>query len=142
MLFVETPEEAAAASAAGIDMLSIIDPLWTPAMPSPNSSTDCRSAPMTEWIDACGVDDVEAEDVMRFDHAGRTFAIYRSPEDEWFCTDGLCSHEQVHLSGGLNGMHDLCWPGHRGLWPDRVRYPRGFLSRLVPGQRCASNPSP
>ena len=32
MLFVETVEEAAAADAAGIDMLSIIDPLWTPAM--------------------------------------------------------------------------------------------------------------
>lgn len=32
MLFVETPEEAAAAAAAGIDILSIIDPLWTPEM--------------------------------------------------------------------------------------------------------------
>lgn len=32
MLFVDTPEEAAAASAAGIDMLSIIDPVWTPEM--------------------------------------------------------------------------------------------------------------
>jgi 3-methyl-2-oxobutanoate hydroxymethyltransferase len=32
MLFVDTLEEAAAASAAGIDMLSIIDPVWTPAM--------------------------------------------------------------------------------------------------------------
>lgn len=32
MLYVETPEEARAAAAAGIDILSIIDPLWTPAM--------------------------------------------------------------------------------------------------------------
>ncbi len=32
MLFVDTPDEAAAASAAGIDILSIIDPVWTPAM--------------------------------------------------------------------------------------------------------------
>lgn len=32
MLYVDTPEEATAASAAGIDMLSIIDPVWTPAM--------------------------------------------------------------------------------------------------------------
>lgn len=32
MLYVETPEEAAAAAAAGIDMLSIIAPLWTPEM--------------------------------------------------------------------------------------------------------------
>lgn len=32
MLFVETPDEAAAASSAGIDILSIIEPIWTPEM--------------------------------------------------------------------------------------------------------------
>ena len=32
MLFVDTPEEADAAARAGIDMLSIIDPVWTPEM--------------------------------------------------------------------------------------------------------------
>lgn len=32
MLFVDTPDEAAAAAIAGIDILSIIDPIWTPEM--------------------------------------------------------------------------------------------------------------
>ena len=32
MLFVDTADEAAAASAAGIDILSIIQPVWTPEM--------------------------------------------------------------------------------------------------------------
>ena len=32
MLFVDTPDEAAAAAAAGIDILSIIAPIWTPKM--------------------------------------------------------------------------------------------------------------
>lgn len=32
MLYVDTPDEAAAACDAGIDMLSIIDPAWTPEM--------------------------------------------------------------------------------------------------------------
>jgi 3-methyl-2-oxobutanoate hydroxymethyltransferase len=32
MLYVDTPDEARAAAEAGIDMLSIIDPVWTPEM--------------------------------------------------------------------------------------------------------------
>ncbi len=39
MLFVDTVDEAAAASAAGIDILSIIDPVWTPDMRS--AAGDC-----------------------------------------------------------------------------------------------------
>ena len=39
-----------------------------------------RGERMADWIDACAVDDVEEEDVVRFDHGGRTFAIYRSPK--------------------------------------------------------------
>ncbi len=46
-------------------------------------------------------DEIETEDVMRWDHGGRTYAIYRSPNDEFYATDGLCSHEHVHLAGGL-----------------------------------------
>ena len=53
------------------------------------------------WIEVCAVEDIDEEDVMRFDHQGRTFAVYRSPDDEFFATDGLCTHEQVHLADGL-----------------------------------------
>ena len=56
---------------------------------------------MAEWIEACAAGDVDEEDVIRFDHAGRTFAVYRSPDDEYFATDGLCTHEHVHLADGL-----------------------------------------
>ena len=31
MLFVETPDEAAAAAAAGIDILSIVEAFWSPS---------------------------------------------------------------------------------------------------------------
>jgi 3-phenylpropionate/trans-cinnamate dioxygenase ferredoxin subunit len=55
---------------------------------------------MAEWIDACAADALEPEDVIRFDHGSRTFAIYRSPEGEYFCTAGLCTHEKVHLADG------------------------------------------
>ena len=55
---------------------------------------------MSNWVEACSADDIDEEDVIRFDHGGRTFAIYRSPDDEFFATDGLCTHEQVHLPTG------------------------------------------
>ena len=32
---------------------------------------------MSNWVEACTSEDIDEEDVMRFDHDGRTFAIYR-----------------------------------------------------------------
>ena len=69
---------------------------------------------MSEWIEACGAEDIDEEDVIRFDHAGRTFAIYRSPDDDYFATDGLCTHEQLHLSGGLVMDDIIECPKHNG----------------------------
>jgi 3-phenylpropionate/trans-cinnamate dioxygenase ferredoxin component len=53
------------------------------------------------WVAACTADAIEREDVMRFDYGGRTFAIYRTADDRYFATDGLCTHEQAHLAEGL-----------------------------------------
>ena len=69
---------------------------------------------MSEWVEACNEDDVETEDVIRFDHSGRTFAIYRSPEDEYFATDGFCTHEKMHLADGLVMDDIIECPKHNG----------------------------
>jgi 3-phenylpropionate/trans-cinnamate dioxygenase ferredoxin subunit len=69
---------------------------------------------MAEWIEACGAGEVEAEDVIRFDHGGRTFAIYRSPDDEYFATDGFCTHENAHLADGLVMGDIIECPKHNG----------------------------
>ena len=69
---------------------------------------------MAEWIDACATGDVELEEVIRFDHGERTFAIYRSPEDEYFCTEGLCTHEKIHLCDGLVMDNTIECPKHNG----------------------------
>ena len=79
---------------------------------------------MANWIRACAVDDVEAEDLIRFDHGDRTFAIYRSPDDEYFCTDGLCTHEQVHLSDGLVMDYIIECPMHNGQFDYRTGEPK------------------
>lgn len=69
---------------------------------------------MSDWIEACTADDIDEEDVVRFDHAGRTFAIYRSPDDEFFATDGLCTHEHIHLADGLVMDDIIECPKHNG----------------------------
>lgn len=75
---------------------------------------------MTTYIDACGLDDIEQEGVRRFDHAGRSYAIYRSAQDEVFCTDGHCSHEAVHLADGLVMDYEIECPKHSGIFDIRT----------------------
>ena len=75
---------------------------------------------MAEWIEVCDTDDIDAEDVIRFDHGARTFAIYRSPDDNYFATDGLCTHEQVHLEDGLVMDDVVECPMHNGRFNYRT----------------------
>lgn len=84
---------------------------------------------MGNWIDACSIDDVDEEDLIRFDHGERTFAIYRSPDGEFFCTDGLCTHEQVHLESGLVMGYEIECPKHNAT--DQQPYLQGLLSTLI-----------
>lgn len=53
------------------------------------------------WVRACATDDIDTEDLIRFDHGSQTFVIIRSPDDTFHAMDGICSHERVHLCDGL-----------------------------------------
>jgi 3-phenylpropionate/trans-cinnamate dioxygenase ferredoxin subunit len=66
------------------------------------------------WVEACRAGDIELEDVIRFDHGQRTFAIYRTADDKYYATDGLCTHEKVHLAGGFVMDHVIECPKHNG----------------------------
>jgi 3-phenylpropionate/trans-cinnamate dioxygenase ferredoxin subunit len=80
---------------------------------------------MAQWINACAADDIEPEDVVRFDHDAMTYAIYRSPDDAYFATDGLCTHEKVHLAGGLV-MDDIVeCPKHNGRFNYKTGQAKG-----------------
>jgi 3-phenylpropionate/trans-cinnamate dioxygenase ferredoxin subunit len=68
------------------------------------------------WIDACATDDIDAEDVRRFDHGGRTFIIVRNHEDAYYCTDGMCAHEDVHLCDGLVVENTIECPKHSSIF--------------------------
>ena len=80
---------------------------------------------MPNWVDACAADDIEPEDVTRFDHAGRTFAIYRTEDDRYYATDGLCTHEKVHLAEGLVMGHIIECPKHNGRFDLRTGVAKG-----------------
>ena len=80
---------------------------------------------MTQWIDACSADDIDNEDVIRFDHGGKTYALYRSPDDKYFATDGLCTHEKVHLCDGLVMDNIIECPKHNGRFDYKTGAARG-----------------
>ncbi len=68
---------------------------------------------MTGWVRACLLSDIDEEDLIRWDHDGRVFAIYRTQQGI-FATDGLCSHQQQPLDEGIvTGMVIEC-PLHGG----------------------------
>ena len=66
------------------------------------------------WVEVCAEDDLDLEDVIRFDHQHRTFAIYRSKEGALFATDGICTHGNTHLADGLVKGKIVECPKHNG----------------------------
>ncbi|MBN8996460.1 MAG: Rieske 2Fe-2S domain-containing protein [Rhizobiales bacterium] len=77
------------------------------------------------WVEACGTDDVEPEDIIRFDHDGQSYAIYRSPDDEYFATSDICTHEHAHLSDGLVMDDVIECPKHNGRFNYKTGAPLG-----------------
>jgi 3-phenylpropionate/trans-cinnamate dioxygenase ferredoxin subunit len=73
---------------------------------------------MPQWIDVCPLDEIDDEDVRRFDHGGRTYAVYRY-DGRVYASDGLCTHEQIHLAGGLVMEHVIECPKHNGRFDIR-----------------------
>ncbi|MGR3343026.1 MAG: MocE family 2Fe-2S type ferredoxin [Paracoccaceae bacterium] len=75
---------------------------------------------MSTWVTACKFDDIDREDVARFDHGDKTYAIYRSADDEVFCTAGLCTHEAIHLADGLVMEYEIECPKHSSIFDYRT----------------------
>ena len=81
------------------------------AAPASGEGLSGGSGPMSEtWIDAGAADRISPEDVAPFEHQGRQYALYRTADDRYFATDGLCTHEQVELADGFVSGHDHRMP--------------------------------
>ena len=60
-------------------------------------------------------DNMEVEDILRFDHENKTFCIYML-EDGFYATDGICTHETVHLEDGIVMDNEVECPMHQGVF--------------------------
>jgi 3-phenylpropionate/trans-cinnamate dioxygenase ferredoxin subunit len=80
---------------------------------------------MPDWFEACRVDDVEDEDVIAVHHEGRAYAVYRSPDGEFFASDGVCTHEHTLLADGLVMGHIIECPKHNGRFDYRTGEGKG-----------------
>ncbi len=107
MLFVDTPDEAAAASAAGIDMLSIIDPVWTPAMRE--AAGDCFVQVGLLYGQLCTY-----EDYIRAAHR-----VMQLGGDCVYCAASLDTVSKLSAEG-------IPVVGHAGLIPSKATWTGGF----------------
>lgn len=107
MLYVETLDEAAAAAAAGIDMLSIVDHFWSPAMRE--AAGDCFVQ-----VGFVPGDHVTTEDYLRATHAA-----IRIGGDSCYCAAGLPTIRALAGEG-------IPVVGHVGLIPSKNTWTGGF----------------
>jgi 3-methyl-2-oxobutanoate hydroxymethyltransferase len=107
MLYVETEDEAAAASAAGIDVLSIVAPVWTPAMRA--AAGDCFVQ----------VGLLYGELVTTEDYLRAAFAARAVGGDAYYCSASLDTVRRM-------AAEKLPVVGHVGLVPHLVTWTGGF----------------
>jgi Rieske [2Fe-2S] domain protein, MocE subfamily len=79
-----------------------------------------------QWIKVCMADEIDEEDVIRFDHGAVSLAVYRSDKDVYYATNGYCTHEKVHLSDGFVMGNIIECPKHNG----RFDYTTGQAKKL------------
>lgn len=107
MLFVETHDEARAAAAAGIDVLSIIDPLWTPEMRV--AAGDCFVQVGLLYGVLC-----TSEDYLRAAHQA-----IRIGGDCCYCAASTATIRLLAAEG-------IPVVGHAGLIPSKATWTGGF----------------
>lgn len=93
------------------------------------------------WIRACAASEIEAEDVVRFQHGSQAYAIYHTGSG-FYATADLCTHGGASLSDGLVMGDVIECPLHQGrfhiptgkpLTPPACRKLRTYPVRVVDG---------
>ncbi len=66
------------------------------------------------WVEVCDTEALSVEDVVRFDHDHRTYAVYRTADGKFYATDGICTHGNTHLADGMVKGNLIECPKHNG----------------------------
>ncbi|MGA3131551.1 MAG: NADH:ubiquinone reductase (Na(+)-transporting) subunit F [Terracidiphilus sp.] len=121
------------------------DPAWHVKRRLPEPKTRGREACFASeaqpdaagWVAVCAATDLRRADAVRFDHARKTYAVYRGEDGRIFATDGFCTHGNTHLSDGLVKDDIVECPKHNGRFhlidgsPARAPICRGLATYPV-----------
>ncbi len=66
------------------------------------------------WLEICAAVGLGPEDVIRFNHNRKTYALYRDASETLYATDGICTHGNTHLADGLVKGKMIECPKHNG----------------------------
>jgi Na+-transporting NADH:ubiquinone oxidoreductase subunit F len=66
------------------------------------------------WVPVCDASRLSNADVLRFDHGKKSYAVCRDDAGRLYALDGICTHGNVHLSGGLVKGGIIECPKHNG----------------------------
>lgn len=75
---------------------------------------------MLNWIEVCSAGELDTEEILRFDYENKTYAVFKSPDEKYYCTDGLCSHQHVHLAEGVVDNFTIECSKHNGKFDYRT----------------------
>jgi MocE subfamily Rieske [2Fe-2S] domain protein len=140
--------------------------LPTPTLPLQAAATATALTATTPasadgWIEVGAAALLATEDVIRFDHAKRTYALYQTADGRYHATDGTCTHGNTHLADGLVKGTLIECPKHNGrfditdgspqrppvcvalrTYPLENRGGRLFLNLAQAGGRAPRQPAP
>jgi Na+-transporting NADH:ubiquinone oxidoreductase subunit F len=83
------------------------------------------------WVEVCASDRLGRQDVLRFDHARHTYAIYRTADGRVHATDGMCTHGNTHLADGMVAGTIVECPKHNGRFDVVTGAPRRLPACLA-----------
>ncbi len=103
-------------------LMQVKDPAYHVKRKLPSPAAQLHETPQASdaepdadgWIEVCAAADLGAEDVIRFDHGQKSYALYRDADGKLFATDGICTHGNTHLADGLVKDGIIECPKHNG----------------------------